>query len=71
MTIVHSLWVSKLRYGLQLCTKLMQQDEDRKSAAMKSLQLTQNRSRIRDRVSVSSMLTYFDLLSINQLANQI
>ena len=43
MNIVHSLWVSKLRYGLQLCTKVQLTAEERKPALMKSLQQTQNR----------------------------
>ena len=78
MTVVHSLWVSKLRYGLQLCTKVQIRADDKKSSAMKSLQLTQNRmlrainnSKIRDQVSVTSLLQKFNLLSVNQLAAQI
>ena len=78
MTVVHSLWMSKLRYGLQLCTRVQIQHEDTKSTAMKSIQQTQNRmlralnnSKIRDRVSVNSMLNKFNLLSVNQLAAQI
>ena len=78
ISIVHSLWISKLRYGLQLCTRVRQSEQDPKSASLTSLQLTQNRmlrainnSRIRDRVSVKSMLDKFDLLSVNQLAAQI
>ena len=78
MTVVHSLWVSQLRYGLQLCTKVQILNDDTKSTAMKSLQQTQNRmlrainnSKIKDRVSVSSMLNKFNLLSVNQLAAQI
>ena len=78
MTVVHSLWVSKLRYGLQLCTKVQILNDDTKSTAMKSLQQTQNRmlrainnSKIKDRVSVTSMLNKFNLLSVNQLTAQI
>ena len=78
MTEVHSLWISKLRYGLQLCTKVSITTDDTKSATMKSLQLTQNRllralngSKIKDRISVQSMLKTFNLLSVNQLAAQI
>ena len=43
MNIEHSLWMSKLRYGLQLCTKVQLNNEERKPALMKTLQLTQNR----------------------------
>ena len=78
MPIVHSLWVRKLRYGLQLCVRVVAGEEDRKSAALKSLQLTQNRmlrtingTRIKDKISIKSMLIKFDLLSVNQLAAQI
>ena len=78
MSVVHSLWVSKLRYGLQLCTKVIINDEEKRTASLKALQLTQNRmlraingSKVRDRVSVKSMLAKFDLLSVNQLAAQI
>ena len=78
MTIVHSLWVSKLRYGLQLCTRVRQSEQDVTPASLKSLQLTQNRmlrainnTRVKDKISVKSMLEKFDLLSVNQLAAQI
>ena len=78
MSIVHSLWISKLRYGLQLFTKVVVSEEERRSAALKSLQITQNRllralnnSGIKDRISIRSMLAKFNLLSVNQLAAQI
>ena len=78
MNIVHSLWISKLRYGLQLCTKVQLSPEERKPALMKSLQLTQNRllrllnnSRVADKISTKSMLEKFQILSVNQLAAEI
>ena len=78
MSIVHSLWVSKLRYGLQLCTKVRLSTEERKCTKMTSLQLTQNRmlrainnSKNKDRISIESMLNKFDILSVNQLAASI
>ena len=78
MSVVHSLWVSKLRYGLQLCTKVCILNEDKKNGPMKELQLTQNRllrvlngSKIKDKISLASMLKRFNLLSINQLSAQI
>ena len=40
--IEHSFWLSKLRYGLQLCTKVQLTNEEKKCELMKSLQLTQN-----------------------------
>ena len=64
--------------GLQLCVKVLIQEEERRSKALKSLQLTQNRmlralngTKIKDRISVQSMLVKFGLLSVNQLAAQI
>ena len=49
-----------------------------KSECMKALQLTQNRllralnnSRVKDKISTSSLLEKFDILSVNQLAAQI
>ena len=43
MNVVHALWMSKLRYGLQLCSKVQLDNTDSKTALMKTLQLTQNR----------------------------
>ena len=78
MTIVHSLWVSKIRYGLQLCTKVYTNADTTRSGPMKSLQLTQNRmlraingSRTSDLISTEALLKKFGLLSVNQLAAQI
>ena len=78
MNVVHSLWVSKLRYGLQLCTRVQLTTEERKPALMKSLQQTQNRllrllnnSKVSDKISTKSMLEQFQLLSVNQLAAEI
>ena len=78
MSIVHSLWISKLRYGLQLCFKVKVKAEETKSLALKSLQLSQNRllrfltkTRVSDRVSIDSMLEKCQLLSVNQLAAEI
>ena len=78
INVVHSLWVSKLRYGLQLCTITRITEAETKSSNTKSLQLTQNRmlraingTKISDKVSIKSMLDKFKLLSVNQLAAQI
>ena len=43
MTVVHSLWMSKLRYGLQLCIKVRLVESDVKPNYLKSLQQMQNR----------------------------
>jgi hypothetical protein len=78
INIVHSLWLSKLRYGLQLCLKVRLTEEDKTSSASKALQITQNRmmrtidgTKIKDRVSVKYMLEKFNLLSVNQMAAKI
>ena len=76
--IVHSLWVSKLRYGLQLCVKVRLTNEDPITADLKALQATQNRmlrminnNSIRDMISSKSILEKFSLLSVNQTAASI
>ena len=76
--IVHSLWISKLRYGLQLCTKVRLSNDDPKSENLKALQLTQNRmlrminnNRIKDMISTKSILEKFGLMSVNQTAASI
>ena len=78
MSIVHSIWVSKLRYGLQLCSKVRLTEAEPKTECMKDLQLTQNRllralnnSLVKDKISTKSLLEKYDLLSVNQLAAQI
>ena len=78
ISIVHSLWMSKLRYGLQLCTKVRLTENDPTSTDLKSLQLTQNRMlrviincKIKDKISIKSMLEKCGLLSVNQLAASI
>ena len=78
LCVVHSLWISKLRNGLQLCTTTRLTSEDTTPANMKDLQLTQNRllrainnSKISEKVSIKSMLEKFNLLSVNQLTAQI
>ena len=78
MGVVHSLWVSKLRYGLQLCTKTRLNDSDPIPACLKSLQMTQNRmlraingTKICDKISTKYMLKKFGLLSVNQLSAKI
>ncbi len=78
LCVVHSLWMSKLRYGLQLYSKAVLNEDETRSPILKTLQLSQNRmlrginkSRISDKISTKSMLKKFDLLSVNQLAVQI
>jgi hypothetical protein len=76
--IVHSLWISKLRYGLQLCIKVRLTNDDPVTADLKTLQLTQNRmlrminnNRTIEMISNKSILEKFNLLSVNQTAASI
>ena len=78
INVVHSLWVSKLRYGLQLCTATRITSSETKSTNVKDLQLTQNRmlraingSKTSDKISTESLLSKFKMLSVNQLSAQI
>ena len=78
MSVVHSLWISKLRYGLQLYSKVQLTNADKVPALMKALQITQNRllralnkTRTSDKVSIVTMLEKFRMLSVNQLAAEI
>ena len=70
--------MSKLRYGLQLCTNVRTVDTERKNANMKSLQIAQNKlmrllinAKYNDRTETEVLLEKTDLLSVNQLAASI
>ena len=76
--VASSLWMSKVRYGLQLTHKVRLTEEDKKNKDLKATQIAQNKMlrlldgcRIRDRRSVKDMLEKFDMLSINQTIAQI
>ena len=78
MNVVHSLWISKLRYGLQLCTTVQLNSEEGKTQTMRVLQLAQNRLlrllgkvKLSQHVSIRSLLERFNLLSVNQLSAEI
>ena len=78
MKVVHSLWFSKVRYGIQLWATTRTKNEDKTNTMMKKMQVTQNRllrllegCRIKDHRSVESMLTSQKLPSINQLAIEV
>ena len=73
--VVHSLWISKLRYGIQLCNKVRLTDSDPTNGEMKSLQTAQNElmrmmdnSRTEDRIPIKTLLEKFKLQSVNQIA---
>ena len=70
--------MSKLRYGLQLCTNVRTVDTERKNANMKSLQIAQNKlmrllinAKYNDRTETELLLEKTNLLSVNQLAASI
>ena len=67
--------MSKLRYGLQLCTNVRIDETEKKNANMKSLQISQNKlmrllinAPYLDRTSTSTLLEKTGLLSVNQTA---
>ena len=74
LKLVDGLFTSKLRYGVQLLGKVRTSTEDTVCAEFKSIQLVQNNllrtlngSKIKDMVSISSMIEKFNMLSVNQL----
>jgi hypothetical protein len=78
LQLAHALWMSKLRYGLQLCTNVRTDESELKSGNIKSAQVAQNkllrlllRVPFDDRTSTSELLEKTGLLSVNQLAASI
>ena len=76
--LAHALWMSKLRYGLQLCTNSRLKESDPTSNNLKSVQIAQNKllrlldnSSLKDRKHSKDLLTKFNLLSVNQTSIQI
>ena len=76
--VVQSLWMSKLRYGLQLCNRVRLTENDPKNTSMMALQVAQNKmlrmmngSSLKDHITTSSLLEKFNLPSVNQLAAEI
>jgi hypothetical protein len=76
--IVDSLWTSKLRYGLQLCTEVRLTEEQPKSQYMTMAQRSQNKmlrildgALVSERKSTKALLDNQNMLSVNQIAAQI
>ena len=76
--VVQSIWMSKLRYGLQLCNHVRLKPDDPSNALMDAVQIAQNkmlrildRVSLKDHVSSASLLAKYNLPSVNQLAAQI
>ena len=61
--LAHALWVSKLRYGLQLSSNVRTHESELKNTNMKAAQIAQNKllrllnnSTLRDRISAFTIL---------------
>ena len=63
LKVVQSLWMSKLRYGLQLCNQVRVKQEDPENQNMKAAQIAQNKMlRMLDGVSLKEHVTSSSLL---------
>ena len=78
LKLVDGIFMSKLRYGLQLYGKVRMETSDQECAELKGIQLIQNNllrslngSKIKDMVFISSLLTKFNMSSVNQINCQI
>ena len=78
LKLVDGLFMSKIRYGLQLYGKVRMSEEDPTNGELKAIQVVQNnllrmlnRSKIKDKVSIDFMLKKFNMMSVNQLNAQI
>ena len=78
LKVVQCIWMSRLRYGLQLCNQVRIKDEDPASKLMNQTQVAQNKMlRMLDRISLkehittASLLTKYNLPSVNQLSAEI
>jgi len=76
--IVDSLWTSKLRYGLQLCTEARLTEDQPKNQGVTMVQRAQNKmlrvldgAQIVDQKSTKILLEEQNMLSVNQMAAQI
>ena len=74
LKVVDGIFTSKLRYGLQLFGKVRTSSSDSESAEFRAIQIIQNNllrslngSKIKDMVSISSLLKKYNMLSVNQL----
>ena len=76
--VVQSLWMSKLRYGLQLCNQVRVKHDDPENQNMKTAQIAQNKMlrmlegvSLKEHVTSKSLLLKYKLPSVNQLAGEI
>ena len=78
LKISNGLFISKIRYGLQLLGKVrmstsepLNQDLEAIQKCLNKLVRVLNNSRLSDKISTKFMLTKFNLLSVNQMNAQI
>ena len=76
--VTQSLWMSKLRYGLQLCNQVRVKPEDPENQNMKAAQIAQNKMirmldgvTLKEHITSRSLLQKYNLPSVNQLAGEI
>ena len=76
--VIQSLWMSKLRYGLQLCNQVRVRKEDPENQNMKAAQIAQNKMMrmlegvsLKEHITYKSLLQKYNLPSVNQLAGEI
>ena len=76
--MVDGIFISKVRYGLQLLGRVRVANEDPECGDLKAIQLILNKllrllngTKVKDLVSTKSMLDKFGILSINQLNAQV
>ena len=78
MKVIDGLFTSKLRYGLQLFSKVRRSDLDPMNGEMDDIQLIQNKllrlicgTKLVDRVPTRELLNRANMLSVNQINAQI
>ena len=76
--VVQSLWMSKMRYGLQFNSRVRTNPSDPVNQNMKAVQVSQNKMlrmidgvSLKDHVTSQSLLKKYNLSSANQLAGEI
>ena len=76
--VANGIWTSKLRYGLQLYSKVRRNNQDPTNANMDKLQITQNKMArvlenvtLKDKTPTSTLLKNQNMLSVNQISAQI
>ena len=78
LKMVDGIFVSKIRYGLQLLGKVRLTGQDPENEDLREIQLVQNKllrslngTKLRDKISTKQLLSKFDMMSVNQLNAQV